>query len=324
MSRRQAPSRPTSPLVSREEWYDIFLGKARDLMASSSVPSPPPPLSVPHVDPTARQDPLGTTLGGGEVVPESSQRVLRTGPRSQRRRRHYDYVPAEEVVDVDGCHKPFRGTPYAAVDGRLGFSWVTGKAYSVWKDFSEETFGVPSLSDHESPMEVWGRTWIVKESTLGPEVGLGLFALEDIVVPPRPFQCSCYDGEYLFPYIGPVYSSKSWKILTRQHPSWAVYALKMNSDPDELIVRPEHCRMIDGDPIRSGNIAGYINSCQGPRGGQRRPPIEPNVEWVQVFGSPCNEYCHTQMDDHIMTVAIRTIRAGDELICDYSWDPPKR
>ena len=96
-----------------------------------------------------------------------------------------------------------------------------------------------------------------------------------------------------------------------------MYALRMNSHPDEMLTRPWHCRMIDGDPVRNGNLAGYINSTVG-----RGRGYEPNVEWIQAFGPPREPYFVKHMDDHVMIVVVRTIRAGDELLCEYDWDAP--
>lgn len=78
--------------------------------------------------------------------------------------------------------------------------------------------------------------------------------------------------------------------------------------------RKEHSRTIDGDPVRYPNIAGYINSTQGTK-----PKRSPNVEWVTVSGTPPEPFNGKQVDDHIMTVAVKHIRAGDELLCDYDW-----
>ncbi len=74
--------------------------------------------------------------------------------------------------------------------------------------------------------------------------------------------------------------------------------------------------MIDGDPVRYPNIAGYINSSRGIQ-----PQRIPNVEWNLVDGSPPFPFHGKTVDDHVMTVAISPIRAGDELLCAYEWDP---
>jgi hypothetical protein len=44
-------------------------------------------------------------------------------------------------------------------------------------------------------------------------------------------------------------------------------------------------RVIDGDPIRSGNIVGFINSTVGTH-----PKRRANCEWVFVEGPPLAPY----------------------------------
>lgn len=161
-------------------------------------------------------------------------------------------------------------------------------------------------------IEVWGRQWIVKDSSLGPQCGKGVFSLEDIIVPhPLP---RGYDGVHLFPYAGAVYTRKNWRIIMAQHPSWSKYQLDMDTDADEVLKRPYHTRVIDGDPVCSSNLAGYINSTLGCR-----PERDPNVWWIQVGGPPQGHGCRKHMDDHIVTVAKKTIRAGEELLCAYEY-----
>lgn len=200
------------------------------------------------------------------------------------------------------------------VPGRLGASLLTGKAIDVYKDFSPSIFSFPPEIPIDEEISVWGRRWIVKDTSLPRCSGKGVFACEDIHVE-LPLARG-EDGPHLFPYIGSVYTGRAWKTLVAQHPSWRVYQLDMDTFP-ECMKRPTHARIIDGDPVRCGNIAGYINSVQGGKG--KSLNIEPNVEWVQFAGSPSLEYCLKNMDDHIMTVATRTIRAGEELLCDYEW-----
>ena len=106
---------------------------------------------------------------------------------------------------------------------------------------------------------------------------------------------------------------RAWKTLIAQHPSWKVYHLDMDTFLESMS-RPYHTRVIDGDPIRSSNLAGYVNSIQGSK-----PKKRANIEWIQIGGPPSSMYCSSHMDGHIMIVAIRSIRAGEELFCDYSW-----
>ena len=69
-------------------------------------------------------------------------------------------------------------------------------------------------------------------------------------------------------------------------------------------------RFIDGDPMRSNNISAFINSVKGTK-------KMPNVEWVHMEG-PHKRFTHF-MEVSIITVAIRTIKAGDEIFCNYDF-----
>ena len=66
--------------------------------------------------------------------------------------------------------------------------------------------------------------------------------------------------------------------------------------------------MIDGDPVRSCNIAGYINSTKFPKRLKGEiPTLEPNVEWVYVEGpivQPTLESPHPSLLNHIVTITI--------------------
>ena len=82
--------------------------------------------------------------------------------------------------------------------------------------------------------------------------------------------------------------------------------------------------MVDGDPMRSSNIAAYINSVSIPRSlqhmmGRRR---EPNVDFVFVDGCPKSAEkfpvaVRQQYPMHLEVQAIRTIRVGEELLARY-------
>jgi hypothetical protein len=196
------------------------------------------------------------------------------------------------------------------VPGRLGASFLTGRAAEVYKDFDPAIFCLPPAIPLNEEFVVWDRKWIVKPSSLGPNLGYGLFALEDIVVPHpcRPFK----DDVPLFPYCGAVYKRRAWNSIVSQHPSWSTYQLDLDSDENERMVRPAHRRVVDGDPVRCGNMAGYINSTEG-----LKPARKPNVEWQQFPGPPPPPYYTKHMDDHVVMVAIRTIRAGEEILCAY-------
>ena len=148
---------------------------------------------------------------------------------------------------------------------------------------------MPSHIPHHEEVVVCDRRWIVKESTLHPSVGLGLFSCQDIDLPQFPRQV---DKKALFPYCGMYYPLSKWNVLSRCHPTFRMYCVSADSYPEEDDRRPpqpeEGYRMVDGDPMRSSNIAAYINSVSIPRSlrhmmGRRR---EPNVDFVFVDGCP--------------------------------------
>ncbi len=203
------------------------------------------------------------------------------------------------------------------VVGRFGRSFLSGRDAEVYKDWDPSILCLPLFIPINKEVEVWGRRWIVKPSSLGEDVGLGLFALEDIVVP-VPWRPLVNDVP-LFPYSGPVYKRRAWNFIVSQHPSWSTYQLDLDSDEHERVVRPHHRRVIDGDPIRCGNIVGYINSTEG-----LKPPHQANVEWQQVASPPAPPYYTKHMDDHVMTTTIRTIRAGEEVLCSYPFGVGKK
>ncbi len=74
-------------------------------------------------------------------------------------------------------------------------------------------------------------------------------------------------------------------------------------------------RVIDGDPIHSGNILGFINSTVGTL-----PKRRANCEWVFVDGPPPAPYGQIYHEDHCLVIATRTIRSGDELFTHYEWN----
>jgi hypothetical protein len=165
------------------------------------------------------------------------------------------------------------------VESRLGRSLLQGKAAKVFRHWSPSIFNLPHAIPVEEEISIGGRRWIVKASTLGTDMGYGVFACEDIPVPANLGQDMQY-APTLFPYAGPVYIARHWRVLVRQNPTWRVYQLDMDKWPG-IHKRHEHSRTIDGDPVRYPNIAGYINSTQG-----LKPHMSPNVEWVTVAGTP--------------------------------------
>jgi hypothetical protein len=101
-------------------------------------------------------------------------------------------------------------------------------------------------------------------------------------------------------------------MLLTQHPEWKTYALEMDIFAGS-IRRQSDGRVIDGDPIRSGNIAGFINNKVGTR-----PKRRGNCKWVFVEGPPPAPYGQNYHEDHCLVMATMTIRLGDELFTHMS------
>ena len=161
----------------------------------------------------------------------------------------------------------------------------------------------------------------MREASLHPLVCLGLFACEDILLPPFPTD---EDKVYLFPYCGTVYQPGVWNALSHASSSFRTFALSPDSYPDphtgRRVARPiDGYRMLDGDPVRCSNIAAYINSVaisQDLRGSIRR--MVPNVEFVFCEGPPPSAPPQPPLYDfHVMVCATRSIRSGDELFARY-------
>ena len=195
------------------------------------------------------------------------------------------------------------------VDGRWGECEFTGKVAPIIKDWDPTILGLPEFLEFDREFMIWGRPWIVRTSTLGERHGYGVFACEDIIL-----EVEGREGPTLFPYGGPIYKRRHWNMILTQHPEWKTYALEMDTH-DASTRRVSEQRIIDGDPIRTGNIAGFINSTVGTR-----PKRRANCEWVFVDGPPPAPYGQRYHKDHCLVVATRTIRAGDELFTHYEWD----
>jgi hypothetical protein len=130
---------------------------------------------------------------------------------------------------------------------------------------------------YDEEVVVWGRQWIVKTYSLGERHGYGVYACEDIIV--KDSANRRREGATLFPYDGPIYKKRHWNKLLTQHHEWKTYALEMDTFANSTR-RHSDGRMIDGDPIRSENIAGFINSKVGTR-----HKCMDNCEWVFVKGT---------------------------------------
>jgi hypothetical protein len=213
--------------------------------------------------------------------------IVSTRPRSLGRR------PRAHPLECAFLHSSYSRVPRP----------LRGNALHVVKDSYPHLVGFPDQPPIGEPFFAWERPWIIRESTLGAGVGLGLFVLVDVHVDAC---CPPDDRPELLPFYGPKYSALAWRILSRQCPTYSRYGISLKGDP--------RFTQMDGYPPRTGNISGYINSTRR----LRRQGFYPNAEWV--------EHVHTQhprMDvrctHYIMTHATRTIRAGDEILVDYDW-----
>ncbi|CAM6097688.1 unnamed protein product [Calypogeia fissa] len=234
----------------------------------------------------------GTSVDEGQLPRE---RTPRERTRSNRR-------PRQEA-DQYRCE----------VEGRWGNCEFTGRCVPIIKDWNPSTLGLPVNLMYDQEVEVWGRRWIVKTSTLGERHGYGVFACEDIIVDPG-VGGGRREGPTLFPYGGPIYKRRHWNMILTQHPEWKTYALELDTH-DGNTRRYSEQRVIDGDPIRLGNIVGFINSTVGTR-----PKRRQNCEWVFIEGPPPAPYGQIYHHDHCLVVATRTIVASDELFTHYEWD----
>ncbi|CAK9201085.1 unnamed protein product [Sphagnum troendelagicum] len=268
-----------------------------------------------------------------KCVGQISQKSYVCAQHIQRFGHHRGLTPGASSSHVGSRMKP---PPYVLSQGVLAtignalsqaFAVGIGTSHEASKPQHEARPCVPSVRQrskaqrqilglldslpYDEEVVVWGRQWIVKTSTLGERHGYGVYACEDIIVEDS---ASCRrEGPTLFPYGGPIYKRRHWNMILTQHPEWKTFALEMDTFAGSTR-RHSDRRVIDGDPIRSGNIVGFINSTVGTR-----PKRRANCEWVFVEGPPPAPYGQTYHEDHCLVIATRTIRSGDELFTHYEW-----
>ena len=289
-------------------------------------------------------EPTGTEANAMPLDPEPP--VVNIGPSCDDHHEHEGFDPLSPGiprarrsprVTRSRAHvrsAELRQNDIVMVPSRFGEFPLARRLADSLKEFHASHWCVPSHIPVEEKVKVWGRKWIVKQSSLHPSVGLGLFACEDILLPSFPTE---KDKETLFPYCGMVYPMGTWNALSHASNSFRVFGLSADSYPDletgRRVARPDDgsYRMIDGDPVRCSNIAAYINSVSIPRalkGSIRR--MVPNVEFVFEDGPPPGAPTPPprappeppQYDFHILVCATRSIRKGDELLARY--DMPKK
>ncbi|KAH9566052.1 hypothetical protein CY35_04G110300 [Sphagnum magellanicum] len=210
------------------------------------------------------------------------------------------------------AQRPSEGHARTIVEGIWGMCELTGKCANIIQSWNLAILGLLDSLPYDEEVMVWGRRWIVKTSTLGERHGYGIYACEDIIVEDL---ASCRkEGLTLFRYGGPIYKRRHWNKILTQHPEWKTFAFEMDTFAGSTR-RHSDGRVIDGDPIRSGNIAGFINSTMGTQ-----PKHRANCEWVFVEGPPPAPYGQTYHEDHYLVITTRTIRSGDELFTHYGWN----
>jgi hypothetical protein len=226
---------------------------------------------------------------------------------------HHEERPrVPSIKQRSKAQRPSEGHARTIVEGRWGMCEFTGKCANIIQSWNLAVLGLFDSLPYDEEVVVWGRRWIVKTSTLGERHGYVVYGCEDIIVEDS---ASCHrEGPTLFPYGGPIYKKKHWNMILTQHPEWKTFALEMDTIAGS-IRRHSDGRVIDGDPIRSGNIAGFINSTMGTQ-----PKRRANCEWVFVEGPPPAPYGETYHEDHCLVIATRTIRSGDELFTHYEWN----
>ncbi|KAL3679907.1 hypothetical protein R1sor_022863 [Riccia sorocarpa] len=317
--------------------------------ASSAVPpsdlarhAQPEPEVEPEVDPEV--DPVVDPAVDPVVEPEVEHIMEPTASvQSHHPSTEVHGVVGESIVVVDGYVAPHRDddtsgispppmTPPRTRRGRRGSQSLAvddslvlhipsrvvrrgirlrGEAARIYREFDLASLEVPPSIPIGEEVSVWGRRWIVRQSTLGRYAGHGLFACEDILfdsAAPEETRSS------LFPYVGSVYSHDEWLVLLGAHPTgFRTYLLDVDSWRGSSMPLEEY-RFVDGDPARCPNLAGYINSVIGTR----RPQREPNVMWVLIEDPPAS-YGRRDLEFHVATVPTRPIQAGEKLLCDYPW-----
>ncbi|KAL3688689.1 hypothetical protein R1sor_014998 [Riccia sorocarpa] len=221
------------------------------------------------------------------IQTSSAKRVPRT--RLQTSGREIKDISLDDTIVISGRHGP---------------TSLTGLAAKRFIEYDSTVQEVPRIIPTHTPVEIWSRRWIVKESTL-PDIGLGVFAMDKIEVAPN---CIPDNLPQLFPYAGAVYKYAAYRLLKKHIPYFRDYILACGA----LQRCPPHKRRyIDGDPVRCGNIAGYIQSTAVPSKIIQR---KTNAEWHFVEGG--HEFFSPNWNKgfHIMTVATKTIEAGEEYL----------
>ena len=125
--------------------------------------------------------------------------------------------------------------------------------------------------------------------------GLGLFSMDGIKV-------SYNKVSELMEYVGPCYDYKSWMHIVQYKKSMRRYALSANYIQQQDNNQSKSVAIyIDGRPKATGNIVGFINSTR-PGSTIKQP----------------NCIFEAREGNRVFICAIKSIRAGEELLIDYN------
>ncbi|KAL3689490.1 hypothetical protein R1sor_015799 [Riccia sorocarpa] len=104
---------------------------------------------------------------------------------------------------------------------------LRGEAARIYREFDPTILDLPPCIPIREEVIVWGRRWIVRQSTLGASAGMGLFSCEDILFDETAPEDT---RPVLFPYAGTVYQHPDWLILREtHHRGFLTYVLDVDS-----------------------------------------------------------------------------------------------
>lgn len=206
---------------------------------------------------------------------------------------HADYIVQDNGDIITALSVPGGGNSTASEHMR-----------SLLKGYNPRHYGYDGPLPINKKFQCWGRMWEIKQSTLGIQAGLGLFAAEDIVL--RETRGGKVTNANLFPYSGPVYRALDWEMVVHEWPQIKPYSLLSSYSSSSHHTRGEY---IDGTPSYTWCIAAYMNS-------SIHQPAITNVLWEESYTRSPRIHVDTKLP-HVWTVALRTIKKGEELFSNY-------
>jgi hypothetical protein len=150
-----------------------------------------------------------------------------------------------------------------------GNATVSNHMQSLLRGYNPRHYGYCNPVPINVEFICWNKKWIVKQSTLGKDAGLGLFAAQDIVVRRRSRKKVA--RVLLLPYSGPVYRRPDWSLIAHEWPHMGDHTMCANS---HSVSHYTLWQYIDGTPSYTWCVAGYINS------GINHPETV-NVDWEE-------------------------------------------